>query len=173
MAAKFVAAIDHGTTSTRCILFDQLGTPIAIAQREQSMHYPGPGWVELDMGEVWGHTQECIHEALSSAGAGPGDVAAIGITNERESVVLWDRRTGQPVARSIIWQDTRTASAADALAAEGGIWRFQDRTGLPIATYSSALKLAWLLDQDPARRVAFAAPNQMNAAQTRARSRSL
>jgi glycerol kinase len=154
MAAKFVAAIDHGTTSTRCMLFNELGAPIAIAQREQRMHYPKPGWVELDMDEVWKRTQECIHEAFSSAGAGPADVAGIGITNERESVVLWERRTGRPVARSIIWQDTRTAAAVDALAADGGIYRFQDRTGLPISTYSSALKLAWLLDDDPDRREA-------------------
>jgi glycerol kinase len=152
MAAKFVAAIDHGTTSTRCMLFNELGAPIAIAQREQRMHYPKPGWVELDMDEVWKRTQECIHEALSAASAGRPDVAGIGITNERESVVLWERRTGRPVARSIIWQDTRTAAAADALAAHEGIYRFQDLTGLPISTYSSALKLAWLLDQDPERR---------------------
>ena len=91
----------------------------------QTMHYPRPGWVELDMEEVWHRTQECIHEALRSAGAAPADVAGIGITNERESVVLWDRRTGRPVARSITWQDTRTAAAADALAADGGIHRFQ------------------------------------------------
>ncbi len=154
MAAKFVAAIDHGTTSTRCILFDELGAPSAIAQRGQTMHYPRPGWVELDMEEVWNRTQECIHETLRSAGAAPADVAGIGITNERESVVLWDRRTGRPVARSIVWQDTRTAAAADALAADGGIQRLQDRTGLPISTYSSALKLGWLLDQDRARREA-------------------
>ena len=154
MAAKFVAAIDHGTTSTRCMLFDGKGRPVATAQRAQTMHYPQPGWVELDMGEVWQRTQECIHEALGSAGASSADVVGIGITNERESVVLWDRRTGRPVARSITWQDTRTAAAADALAADGGIHRFQQRTGLPISTYSSALKLAWLLDQDPARREA-------------------
>src|SRR5258705_12969566 len=117
MAAKFVAAIDHGTTSTRCILFDRVGSPIAIAQRAPTMHYPKPGWVELDMEEVWNRTQECIHEALSSAGVGPADVAGIGITNERESVVLWDRRTGRPVARAIVWQDTRTAAAVDKPAA--------------------------------------------------------
>jgi len=152
VAAKFVAAIDHGTTSTRCILFNERGAPIETAQREQRMHYPKPGWVELDMEEVWNRTQECIHEALSSAGAVPADVVGIGITNERESVVLWEKRTGRPVARSIIWQDTRTAAAADALAADGGIYRFQDLTGLPISTYSSALKLAWLLDADADRR---------------------
>ncbi len=154
MAAKFVAAIDHGTSSTRCMLFNRKGVPVATAQREQTMYYPKPGWVELDMGEVWQRTQECIHEALGLAGASPADVAGIGISDERESVVLWDRRTGRPVARSITWQDTRTAAAADALAAEGGIHRFQLRTGLPISTYSSALKLAWLLDQDPSRREA-------------------
>jgi glycerol kinase len=154
MAAKFVAAIDHGTTSTRCMLFNQKGRPVATAQRAQTMHYPRPGWVELDMDEVWQRTRECIHEALGSAGASAADVTGIGITNERESVVLWDRRTGHPVARSITWQDTRTAAAADALAVDGGIHRLQHRTGLPISTYSSALKLAWLLDEDPTRREA-------------------
>jgi glycerol kinase len=154
MSARFVAAIDHGTTSTRCILFAPDGTPAAIAQREQTMYYPRPGWVELDMEEVWRRTQECIHEALDTAGATAADVAGIGIANERESVVLWDRRTGRPVARSITWQDTRTAGEADALAAEGGIHRFQRTTGLPISTYSSALKLRWLLDEEPSRRAA-------------------
>ena len=152
MAARFVAAIDHGTSSTRCILFDTRGVPVAKAQREQTMHYPQPGWVELDMDEVWQRTQECIHDALTSAGASPADVAGIGITNERETVVLWDRRTGRPVAPAITWQDIRTEAAADALAADGGIDRFQQRTGLPISTYSSALKLSWLLDQEPTRR---------------------
>jgi glycerol kinase len=154
MTPRFVAAIDHGTTSTRCILFTRDGRPAAVAQREQTMHYPQAGWVELDMAEVWQRTQECIHDALANASAGPADVAAIGIANERESVVLWDRRTGHPVAHSITWQDTRTAPAADALAADGGIHRFQQETGLPISTYSSALKLAWLLDQEPSRRAA-------------------
>jgi len=152
MAARLVAAVDHGTSSTRCILFDAHGVPVAKAQREQTMHYPQPGWVELDMDEVWRRTQECMHEALDSAGTAPAEVAGIGITNERETVVLWDRRTGKPVAPAITWQDIRTASGADALAADGGIDRFQERTGLPISTYSSALKLAWLLEEDPARR---------------------
>ena len=138
MAPRFVAAIDHGTTSTRCILFTREGTPAATAQREQTMYYPRPGWVELDMDEVWQRTRECIHEALATAGATASDVAAIGIANERETVVLWDRRTGRAVARSITWQDTRTAAAAEALAADGGIDRFRTRTGLPISTYSSA-----------------------------------
>ena len=154
MAARFVAAVDHGTSSTRCILFDADGTPAAVAQREQTMYYPRPGWVELDMEQVWDRTQACIHEALATAGAGAEDVAAIGIANERESVVLWDRRTGRPVGHSITWQDTRTAAAADALAADGGIDRFRATTGLPISTYSSALKLRWLLDQEPTRRAA-------------------
>jgi glycerol kinase len=152
VAAKYVAAIDHGTSSTRCILFDARGVPVATAQREQTMHYPQPGWVELDMDEVWQRTQECIHDALKSADASAADVAGIGITNERETVVLWDRRTGRTVAPAITWQDMRTEAAADALAADGGIDRFQQRTGLPISTYSSALKLSWLLDQDPTRR---------------------
>ena len=152
MAATLVAAIDHGTSSTRCILFDARGAPAATAQREQTMHYPRPGWVELDMDEVWRNTQECIHEALISAGASAADVAGIGITNERETVVLWDRATGRTVAPAITWQDTRTAASANVLAADGGINRFHQRTGLPISTYSSALKLVWLLDQDSSRR---------------------
>ena len=152
MAARFVAAVDHGTSSTRCILFDARGVPAAIAQREQTMHYPHPGWVEMDMDEVWRLTQECIHEALESAGASAADVAGIGITNQRETVVLWDRATGRTVAPAITWQDTRTAASANELAADGGINRFQPRTGLPVSTYSSALKLAWLLDEDPSRR---------------------
>src|SRR5215471_6567231 len=155
MAARLVAAIDHGTSSTRCILFDAEGKPAAKAQRAQTMYYPHPGWVELDMDEVWQRTQECIHEALMSAGASPADVAAIGISNQRETVVLWDRRTGRTVARAITWQDTRTDAAAEALAADGGIDRFRQRTGLPISTYSSALKLVWLLEQDPSRRDAL------------------
>jgi glycerol kinase len=128
LAARFVAAIDHGTSSMRCILFDAEGVPVATAQRAQTMYYPKPGWVELDMDEVWHRTEECIHEALASAGATPADVAAIGTTNERETVVLWDRRTGKTVAPAITWQDVRTAAAADALAADGGINRFQQRT---------------------------------------------
>jgi glycerol kinase len=154
MTPRFVAAIDHGTTSTRAILFTHDGKPAAIAQREQTMHYPQPGWVELDMDEVWQRTQAVIHDALATAGATAADVAAIGIANERESVVLWDRRTGRTVAPSITWQDTRTAPDADALAADGGIDRFRHLTGLPISTYSSALKLKWLLDEDPSRRAA-------------------
>ena len=156
MAANLVAAIDHGTTSTRCILFTREGKPVATGQREQAMFYPQPGWVELDMEQVWQRTQECIHDALAAAGAGAADVAAIGIANERESVVLWDRRTGTPVAHAITWQDTRTAADVDALSAVGGIGRFRGATGLPISTYSSALKLKWLLDQEPGRRAAAA-----------------
>jgi glycerol kinase len=156
MAANLVAAIDHGTTSTRCILFRRDGKPVATGQREQAMFYPQAGWVELDMEQVWQRTQECIHDALAAAGAGAADVAAIGIANERESVVLWDRRTGTPVAHAITWQDTRTAADVDALSAAGGIGRFRSVTGLPISTYSSALKLKWLLDQEPGRRAAAA-----------------
>jgi glycerol kinase len=156
MAGRLVAAIDHGTTSTRCILFDHGGATVALAQRDQTVHLPQPGWVELDMAEVWRRTQECIHEALGKADAAPADVAAIGIANERETVVLWDRKTGQPVAPAITLQDTRTAAAADALAAKGGVHRFQRLTGLPVSTYSSALKLGWLLDQEPGRREAAA-----------------
>jgi glycerol kinase len=154
MTPRFVAAIDHGTTSTRCILFTRDGKPAAAAQHEQTMHYPQTGWVELDMDEVWQRTRAAIHDALAAARASTADVAAIGLANERESVVLSDRRTGRTVAPPITWQDTRTAPDADALAADGGIDRFRGLTGLPISTYSSALKLKWLLDEDPSRRAA-------------------
>ena len=147
MAANFVAAIDHGTTSTRCILFDRRGAPIAIAQRAQTMHYPRPGWVELDMEEVWNRTQECIHEALRAADAAPADVAAIGITNERESVVLWDRRTGRPVAHAIVWQDTRTAAAPTRWppTEASTVYKIAPAADLDVLL---RLKLGWLLDRD-------------------------
>jgi glycerol kinase len=153
-APHLVAAIDHGTSSTRCLLFDRDGLVVAMHQLEQTVSTPRPGWVELDMAEVWQHTQECVAGALAAAGAAAADVAAVGIANQRESAVLWERASGRPVGPSLVWQDTRTAAAAAALAAQGGVDRFRDRTGLPISTYSTALKLQWLLDAEPGRRAA-------------------
>lgn len=145
----FIAAIDQGTTSSRCIVFDHAGRIVAADQREHQQHFPRPGWVEHDPAEIWHNVQSCIQNALSRAGIGPGDLAAFGITNQRETTVLWDRRTGVPVHPAIVWQDTRT----DALiAALGEPDRFRSRTGLPLATYFSGPKVAWLLDQDPTLR---------------------
>src|SRR5688500_1059455 len=111
--AKWVAAIDQGTTSTRCILFDRQGLPAASAQREHRQIYPRPGWVEHDPLEILGRTEEVMAQAVARAGARPGDVAAVGIANQRETVVAWDVRTGQPLCPAIVWQDTRTKAICD------------------------------------------------------------
>ncbi len=146
---RHVAAIDQGTTSTRCIVFDHAGHPVASAQAEHAQHFPQPGWVEHDAVEIWTRTQQVVSEALARGGLVPGDLAAVGVTNQRETTVLWDRQTGQPVAPAIVWQDMRTAGLCDELATDGGQDRFRDRTGLPLATYFSGPKLRWLLDRVP------------------------
>ena len=145
-APRHVVAIDQGTTSTRAIVFDDRGRIVSSGQQEHRQHFPRPGWVEHDAVEIWNNTRHVIGEALADAGITRHDVAAIGITNQRETVIVWDRATGEPVHRAIVWQDTRTQDAVDALAADGGIRRFADRTGLPLATYFSATKIAWILD---------------------------
>ncbi len=144
--AKYVAAIDQGTTSTRCMIFDHSGHVVSRAQKEHRQIYPQPGWVEHDPLEIWERTQEVSREAVSKAGAHPGDIAAIGITNQRETTVVWDRRTGRPFYNAIVWQDTRTKEICDALAAQGGQDRFRAKAGLPLATYFSGPKIKWLLD---------------------------
>ncbi len=147
-ARSLVAAIDQGTTSSRCILFDRAGAIVAGHQLEHAQITPQPGWVEHDALEILDRVRTCVREALRSADADPTVLAAVGISDQRETTVVWDRRTGMPVQHAIVWQDTRTAAACDALAAAGpgGMDRFRARTGLPISTYSSALKLAWILD---------------------------
>ena len=115
----------------------------------RSQHFPQPGWVEHDAAEIWMRTQQVVAQALDRGGLVPDDLAAIGVTNQRETAVLWDRQTGQPVAPAIVWQDLRTAEICDELAREGGQDRFRDRTGLPLATYFSGPKLRWLLDHVP------------------------
>jgi glycerol kinase len=152
--AHLVLALDQGTTSTRCMLFDRSFSVVAMHQLGHDQLYPQPGWVEHDPLQIWQRAQECMAGALRSARAGPRDVAAIGITNQRETTVLWERATGRPVAPAVVWQDTRTADLCAELAAEGGGDRFRSVTGLPISTYSSAPKITWLLDQDPSRRAA-------------------
>ncbi|MGY6214535.1 glycerol kinase GlpK [Methylolobus aquaticus] len=150
--SRYVAAIDQGTTSTRCILFDHSGCPTSVAQREHRQSYPRAGWVEHDPEEIWACTQQVFAEALGRARAQPGDIVALGVTNQRETVLLWDRRTGKPLHPAIVWQDTRTAAACRSLAGEAGTDRFRHKTGLPVATYFSGPKLQWLLDSIPGAR---------------------
>jgi glycerol kinase len=147
MAKSVVAAIDQGTTSTRCILFDRAGRALALAQREHRQIYPQPGWVEHDPLEILRTTEAVIAGALEKAGLAAGNIAAAGITNQRETVVVWDKATGRPIHNAIVWQDTRTAGICDRLARDGGQDRFRARTGLPLATYFSGPKLCWLLDR--------------------------
>ena len=146
MTPRYVLAIDQGTTSTRAILFDHAGEPVATGQREHRQIFPRAGWVEHDAAEIRDNTGAVVAEALSLATATAADVAAIGITNQRETAVIWDRATGEPIANAIVWQDTRTQDLIDALAADGGGDRFRATTGLPLATYFSATKIARLLD---------------------------
>lgn len=145
----FIAAIDQGTTSTRCIFFDRSGRIKSQAQHEHSQIYPQPGWVEHDPMEIWANTQKVITQATGLLKAAAKDLAGVGITNQRETTVLWDRRTGEPFYNAIVWQDTRTKQICDTLAKEGGIDRFRPKTGLPLATYFSAPKIKWILDNVP------------------------
>jgi glycerol kinase len=149
---RYIVAIDQGTTSTRAILFDRAGTPVATGQREHRQIFPQAGWVEHDAAEIRDNTFAVLADALDAAGATAADVAAIGITNQRETAVIWDRATGEPIANAIVWQDTRTQDLVDELAAGGGVDRFRSQTGLPLATYFSATKIAWLLDSVPGAR---------------------
>jgi glycerol kinase len=144
--AKYAAALDQGTTSTRCMVFDRTGKVVSSAQKEHEQIYPKPGWVEHDAKEIWARSQEVIDEAVAAAGAGDGDIAALGITNQRETAVVWDRNTGEPVMNAIVWQDTRTDKLVDHYSAQGGQDRFRDKTGLPLATYFSGPKVRWILD---------------------------
>ncbi|GJE64693.1 Glycerol kinase [Methylorubrum aminovorans] len=141
-----VGAIDQGTTSTRFIVFDRRGIILAQAQREHEQIFPRPGWVEHDPREIWRNTHAVMREGLARAGLEPRDLAAVGITNQRETALLWDRRTGEPLHHALVWQDTRTDRHVAALARDGGRDRFRAVTGLPLASYFSASKLAWLLD---------------------------
>jgi len=144
--AKYAAAIDQGTTSTRCMVFDHGGQVVSVAQKEHEQIYPKPGWVEHDVKEVWARTEEVVDEALKSAGASADDVAGVGITNQRETAVVWDRTTGEPVHNAIVWQDTRTDRLVDEFSRDGGQARFQEKVGLPLATYFSGPKIRWILD---------------------------
>jgi glycerol kinase len=144
--ARYVAAIDQGTTSTRTILFDLDGRVCALARREHEQIHPRAGWVEHDPLEIWENTRMTIDAAVEQAGANVADVAAVGIANQRETTVVWDRRTGEPVHNAIVWQDTRTAALVRELAGEEGADRLRDAVGLPLSTYFSGPKVLWMLE---------------------------
>ncbi|MGP0052144.1 MAG: glycerol kinase GlpK [Solirubrobacteraceae bacterium] len=143
---KYSAALDQGTTSSRAMIFDHSGRVVAVSQKEHEQIYPKPGWVEHDPKEIWARCQEVLDEALAKAGASVDDVAALGITNQRETAVVWDRNTGEPVHNALVWQDTRTDKLVDELSADGGQDRFRSKVGLPLATYFSGPKVRWILD---------------------------
>src|ERR1700674_2234822 len=145
----YIGAIDQGTTSTRFIIFDRAGKIAASAQKEHRQIYPRPGWVEHDPEEIWAGTQQVVAEAMRDLGLKPHDLAAIGLTNQRETTVLWSRKTGRPVHNALVWQDTRVGDSVSEFARNGGPDRFRAKTGLPLSTYFSSLKIRWLLDHVP------------------------
>jgi len=147
--ANYLGAIDQGTTSTRFIIFDHSGRIVASEQREHEQIYPKPGWVEHDPEEIWRRTQEVVAGALEQRALRASDLAAVGITNQRETTILWDRKTGKPAYNAIVWQDTRVAGAVAEFAKQGGQDRFRAQTGLPLTTYFSGFKIHWLLDDIP------------------------
>ncbi|MEU6217911.1 glycerol kinase GlpK [Streptomyces sp. NPDC047022] len=151
-AQKYVAAIDQGTTSSRCIIFDHGGAIVAVDQREHRQIFPRPGWVEHDATEIWSKVQAVVAGALAKAGLRSDELSALGITNQRETTVLWDRATGKPVHNAIVWQDTRTAALCGELGGSDGQDRFREQTGLPLASYFSGPKAVWLLDNVPGLR---------------------
>jgi glycerol kinase len=144
--AGYIGAIDQGTTSTRFMVFDQSSSVVACAQKEHKQIYPQPGWVEHNPEEIWRNTQEVIRKAMQQGGLNAADLAAIGITNQRETTVVWNRKTGKAVANALVWQDTRVASYVSELVRAGGQDRFREKTGLPLSTYFSSLKIRWLLE---------------------------
>jgi glycerol kinase len=143
---KYAIAIDSGTTSSRAMIFDHSGRVVSVSQKEHEQIYPKPGWVEHDPKEIWARTLEVVEEAISKADASKDDIAALGITTQRETAVVWDRNTGEPVYNAIVWQDTRTDKIVDELAKSGGQDRFRDKSGLPLATYFSGPKVRWILE---------------------------
>ncbi|WP_306360520.1 glycerol kinase GlpK [Nocardia sp. CC227C] len=149
---RYVAAIDQGTTSSRCIVFDQRGAVVGVAQREHEQIFPQPGWVEHDAETIWRNTESVIAEVLEKTGLSASDIAAAGVTNQRETTVVWERATGKPIHNAIVWQDTRTAALVGELGGADGPNRYTDRTGLPLSTYFAGPKLRWILDHVPGAR---------------------
>jgi len=155
--SNYILAIDQGTTSSRAIIFDKAGSVISMGQLEHEQIFPKAGWVEHDPQEIWTNTREVIGKALSTANLTRHDIAAVGITNQRETAVVWDRNTGKPIYNAIVWQDTRTQPIVDRIAKDGGVERFKSIVGLPLATYFSGTKIAWILENvDGAREKADA-----------------
>jgi len=152
--AKYVAAVDQGTTSTRFMVFDHAGLVVSVHQLEHEQIYPQPGWVEHNPMEIWERTQQVIKAALEKNGIDPKEIAAIGVTNQRETTIVWDKKTGKPYYNAIVWQCTRTKDICEDLAKDGGQDRFRPKTGLPLATYFSGPKIKWILDNVPGVREA-------------------
>ncbi|WP_207456995.1 glycerol kinase GlpK [Desertivibrio insolitus] len=144
--ADYIVAIDQGTTSTRAIVFDHSGSIVSVGQKEHEQIFPKAGWVEHDPKEIWDNTREVIGQALSRADITRHDVAAVGITNQRETAVVWDKNTGEPVYNAIVWQDTRTQAIVERFAQDGGLERFKEKVGLPLSTYFSGTKIVWILE---------------------------
>jgi Glycerol kinase len=151
--SQYIGAIDLGTTSSRFIVFDRAGQIVSMAQKEHRQIYPQPGWVEHDPIEILHNVNEVTGAALAKEGLNAGDLAAIGITNQRETTVLWDKATGKPLHNALVWMDARTDALVSSFAKTGGKDRFRAQTGLPLTTYFSGLKLRWLLDQLPEARI--------------------
>src|ERR1700761_7734367 len=152
MRERYVAAIDQGTASSRCLVFDRAGRIVSVAQKEHRHIYPRPGWVEHDPEEIWSNVEEVVAQALRDAALGPGDLAALGIANQRETTIVWERETGRPVHQAINWQDTRTDALLRQLADRSPAGRTRELAGLPLASYFSGPKLRWLLDNVPGLR---------------------
>ena len=146
MADKFILALDQGTTSSRAIVFDHSGAPLGIAQKEFTQHYPQAGWVEHDAMEIWKTQLDVLHASLNDAGVDAAQIAAIGITNQRETSLVWDRNTGEPVHPAIVWQDRRTADRCKSMKASGDEAMFRKKTGLFLDPYFSGTKLQWVLE---------------------------
>ena len=152
--SKYILALDQGTTSSRAIVFDQEGSMLSVSQREFEQIFPQPGWVEHDANEIWSSQVGVASEAIARLGIPPSDIAAIGITNQRETTVVWNRKTSQPIHHAIVWQDRRTAGFCDALREHGHVKTFQQKTGLVIDAYFSGTKVRWILDHVPGAREA-------------------
>ena len=154
---RYIGAIDQGTTSTRFIVFDADGRIVSVAQKEHRQIYPKPGWVEHDPEEILSRTLEVAEDALKSGGISVNELAAVGITNQRETTVIWNKKTGKAIANAIVWQDTRVAKDVARFAANGGQNRFREATGLPLSTYFSSMKVRWLLENVAGARESAAA----------------
>ena len=152
--ADYVAAVDQGTTSTRCMIFNHHGLPVGMHQMEHAQIYPQAGWVEHDPMEIWARTQDVIKGAIRNAGITTADIAAVGVTNQRETTVVWDKKTGKPYYNAIVWQDTRTDKLIKDFEGGSGQNRFRDKVGLPLATYFSGPKVRWILDNVPEAKAA-------------------